>query len=140
MYVVNQERIESRLSFIPAVNEVMKQVQQQWNGDVCFAFAQERALILAIEIVTDVGSDLIDGFMMREASSYKDIVEILTDEQVIQKELGMQLIQLVEQRDALVRQYVEIDRTSVMDLTASLPPGLDQFAASVRDYLQRELW
>lgn len=140
MYDVNQARIENRLSFIPEVNQVLTQVQQKWNGDLCYAFAQERALVLAIEIVTDVGSDLIDGFMMREAASYTDIVEILIGEEVFPKELGNELIALVEQRDALVRHYVELDRTSVLPVTESLPDYLNQFADAVRTYLKNELW
>lgn len=140
MYNVNVKRIENRLSFIPSVNEVFMQVMQRWNGDLCVAFAQERALVLAIEIITDVGSDLIDGFMMREAASYKDIIQILTDEQVIQKSLGKQLIHLVEQRDLLVRNFVEIDRSKPIPLTNALPELLQQFAEAVREYLKNELW
>lgn len=140
MYVVNQERIENRLALISAVNEVLHQVQERWNGDLCYAFAQERALVLAIEIVTDVGSDMIDGFMMREAASYTDIVEILAMEQVFRKELGMQLVKLVEQREALVRQYADLDRSSIMELVKTLPDCLNEFAEAVRTYLKNEIW
>src|SRR5690606_36925663 len=82
VYYVNQEQISIRLAVIPALTDTMNMLQQNWTGSAIERLAQERALHIAIEVVTDVGSYLIDGFLMRDASSYEDIVEITAGEGV----------------------------------------------------------
>ncbi|MNN31596.1 hypothetical protein D3C81_1452910 [compost metagenome] len=101
-------------------------------------YAEERALHLAIEIVTDVGSYLIDGFIMRDASSYEDIVDILLDEKVIDATLHATLIELVRLRKPLVQDYFAWDRQEVIGLRERLPDVLQDFSAKVLKYLDQE--
>lgn len=101
MYYVNQEQIERRLNVLPMIAEALQRTEGG-QVDSLERFARERALHLALEVVTDVGSYLIDGFIMRDASSYEDIVEIIHGERVIDEELFTVLIQLVRLRKPLV--------------------------------------
>lgn len=136
MYYVNRQQIEIRLQFIPEMIRVLQTLQQSWDPESpLYPFAQERALHLAVETVTDVGSYLIDGFLMRDASSYEDIVEILRDEQVVSSDLARPLFELVELRKPLVQQYFNLERDRLRPVAEALPEVLAQFAASVRDYL-----
>ncbi len=52
---------------------------------------------------------MIDGFIMRDASSYEDIVQILQDEAVFDEETGSVLVELVKLRRPLVQHYYELD-------------------------------
>lgn len=139
MYYVNQEQIERRLNAIPEVADGLRQVQASWDNGLVVGMVQERALHLAIEIVTDVGSYLIDGFIMRDASSYEDIIDIVHQENVFPKEIHEVLLKLVKLRKPLVQEYYDWDRHALHPMTRVLPDTLEQFAASVRDYLAREL-
>jgi len=139
MYYVNQEQIAVRLNSIPALSEAMKQLQEQWNGDIIQQLAQERALHLAIEIVTDVGSYLIDGFLMRDASSYDDIVEITAGEGVYPAEMTPLLLELVSLRRPLVQQYFEWESQQLHPLMKQLPQLLPQFKQAVEQYVAKEL-
>ena len=98
MYYVNREQIAQRLRSVPDVAEAFRTLASEWNGTLLQGLAQERALHLAIEIVTDVGSCLIDGFIMRDASSYEDIVEITGGEGVFPEALKETLLALVRLR------------------------------------------
>lgn len=140
MYDVNQDRIEQRLEFISPLCEGIEQIEQMNNGEMCFAFAQERAILLAIEVVTDVASDLIDGFMMREAASYDDLITVITDEGVISRQLGDAFTAWVQRRDLYMRQYVELERGQLEPIAEPLTNQLKQFADAVRSYLAKELW
>lgn len=138
MYYVDRSQIEQRLDLLPQLSGVLTESLSSAKDNLILRYAEERALHLAIEVVTDVGSCLIDGFIMRDASSYEDIVEIMRDERVVDNELASRLTDLVRLRRPLVQDYVDWDRTRAHSLTANLPDALGQFAEGVRAYLEQE--
>lgn len=139
MYYVNRQQIEKRLLSLPQTIEAMRLVAAQWDGTLLQGLAQERALHLALEAVTDIGSYLIDGFIMRDAGSYEDIVEIIYGEKVIDDELRGIMLQLVRLRRPLVQDYYEWDRKALHPLTMELPAALERFADRINRYLLSEL-
>ncbi|MDR0270590.1 HepT-like ribonuclease domain-containing protein [Paenibacillus sp.] len=139
MYYVNQEQIQRRLDAIPEIAESLTKVTESWDGSVMQGMVQERALHLAIEVVTDVGSYLIDGFIMRDASSYEDIIEINHDEKVFDGEIFSVLLELVSLRKPLVQEYFSWNRSGLHQLTPVLPDVLNKFADQVREYIKQEL-
>lgn len=139
MYYVNQEQIQHRLDAIPEIVQGLTEAAGSWDGGVVLGMVQERALHLAIEIVTDVGSYLIDGFIMRDASSYEDIMEINHEEKVFDAETYDVLLKLVTLRKPLVQEYYTWNRSELHPLTPVLPDILNKFAVQVREYIQQEL-
>ncbi|MGN7760695.1 MULTISPECIES: DUF86 domain-containing protein [Paenibacillus] len=140
MYYVNRKQIETILGQIPDINTGLRGASASWDGGTFMGLVQERCLHLAIEVVTDVGSSLIDGFIMRDAGSYEDIISIIHEEKVFAGSgLYDLLIQLVALRKPLVQDYYVWDRTALHPLAALLPEALEQFAAEVRSYLDQEL-
>lgn len=139
MYYVNQEQIQLRLGTIPEIAEALKRTAEAWDGSVMLGMVQERALHLATEVVTDVGSYLIDGFIMRDASSYEDIMEINHEEKVFDDDIYRVLRELVGLRKPLVQEYYSWKRAEIHPLTPVLPDILDRFAVQVREYIRQEL-
>ncbi|GGD54195.1 DUF86 domain-containing protein [Paenibacillus nasutitermitis] len=139
MYYVNREQISARLNVIPKVVDALELIAAGWDGQLLKSFAQERALHLAIETVTDVGSCLIDGFIMRDASSYEDIIDIIAGEGVFSADIHGTLLELVRLRKPLVQDYYEWDRAQLHPLTLVLPAILQQFQTAVNTYLEQEL-
>lgn len=141
MYYVNREEIGQRLAFMLKIVEAAEELIQTWQEEhVLQTFAQERILHLAIEAVTDVGSYMIDGLMMREASSYEDIITILHGEGVFSEELNRMLIGLVQLRRPLVQQYYAFEETKQLHpILRQLPEALAQFVEKVDVYLEKEL-
>ncbi|WP_342565485.1 HepT-like ribonuclease domain-containing protein [Paenibacillus sp. FSL R7-0345] len=140
MYYVNRKQIENILDQIPAIGTGLRSAADSWDGGIINGLVQERCLHLAIEVVTDVGSCLIDGFIMRDAGSYEDIISIINEETVL-GDSGMYdtLIDLVALRKPLVQDYFVWDRSRLHPLTLLLPGILDRFALEVRRYLDQEL-
>ena len=138
MYYVNVEQIEKRLNYTPDLIQMAEQLGAVSSFDPIHTFAMERVLHLAIEIVTDVGSYLIDGFIMRDASSYEDIIKILGEEHVFPDRLNQPLLDLVKLRKPLVQQYYQLDKTALRQLLAHLPDVLQLFSDSVHSYLRKE--
>ncbi|MFD0586621.1 DUF86 domain-containing protein [Paenibacillus sp. GCM10027627] len=139
MYYVNQEQIAVRLNAIPELANTLRLLASDWSGEFIQGLAQERALHLAIEIVTDVGSYLIDGFIMRDASSYEDIIEITGGEGVFPSDLLAPLTELVKLRRPLVQEYYDWPRSELHPLAVALIELLPAYKAAVELYLEKEL-
>src|SRR3954467_12171889 len=118
MYYVNQEQIDLRIHFIEELKQACSILKEKWiscspSDLLILHFAQERTLHLAIETVTDIGSLLIDAFMMRDASIYEDIFDILQDEAVFGEQAASVLRQLVQLRRPLVQDYAGYPREAL---------------------------
>jgi len=140
MYYINEEQIGNRLAFAVKLAETCEELLRNWNdSNMLHQFAQERALHLAIETVTDVGSLLIDAFILRDASSYEDIVEILRGEGAFDAQTADKLLELVKLRKPLVQEYAAWERGSQHPLLPELPTLLPQFVDAVHGFMQAEL-
>lgn len=139
MYYVNREQIAVRLRAMPDIALALKNLAADWQGSMMEGLAQERALHLAIETVTDVGSFLIDGFLMRDASSYEDIIEITGAEGSFPAYMLEPLIELVRLRKPLVQDYFDWPRGELHPLSTVLSELLPAFKVAVELYIEREL-
>lgn len=139
MYYVNHEQIAVRLETIPTLSETIKQLCSEWEAQPIQALAAARALHLAIEIVTDVGSYLIDGFLMRDASSYEDIIEITGSEGVFPESMQETLLELVRLRKPIVQDYYEWNDKEQHPLLKELVTLLPEFKETVEQYIAKEL-
>ncbi|WP_433752490.1 DUF86 domain-containing protein [Paenibacillus amylolyticus] len=139
MYYVNREQIARRLAAVPEVAEGLRGAAAAWDGGLMLGMVQERCLHLAIEIVTDVGSYLIDGFIMRDASSYDDIIQINYEEKVFDNSTYETLRQLVTLRKPLVQDYYSWERSELHPLSVELPSILEHFTTQVSAYVETEL-
>ena len=144
MYDINTTEIRARLAFIATWKRAYEQLsdKRSWDGTnraVVSDFAQERLLQLAIELVTDVASYLIDGYIMRDAGSYEDIVEIMRDEQVVDEALAQKLFALVQLRKGLQQTFLAFPRGEQHPQLPGLDGVLDQFAESVENFLAKPI-
>ncbi|MFB9278171.1 DUF86 domain-containing protein [Cohnella cellulosilytica] len=139
MYDVNVTYIRRRLACLPELAQALSAATVSWTGGLTEGLAQERALHLAAEIATDVGHALIDGFIMRDASSYEDIIDIIAEEGVISQESAEPLRSLVLLRKTLVQEYDRWPRHELHPLTPALPRVLMGFSDQVEAYLEKEL-
>jgi len=142
VYFVDREQIEQRLTYIKTfLIKAADTVEQDAGnlGPLVLRLARERVLHLAIEAVTDIGSLMIDGFVMRDASSYEDIIEVLQGEEVFGRSTGAELFELVKLRRLLVQRYDEVDESLLATWGPKMAKLLLSFADSIELYLQREL-
>lgn len=137
MYFVDRGKIEATLLFLEKQFSLFEQIKN-WDSPIEKA-AMERVSHLMIESILDVGNSMIDGFIMRDPGSYEDIVDILDDEKVINKELSASCKQLITYRKMLVQDYIEINHAEIMEVFAKQLPVMKQFPSSVREYLLNEL-
>lgn len=135
MYNVNIDQIEQRLAFIPQVVQVAGQLIERWDGSLINSFAQERVLHITIEMITDVGNLIIDGFLMRDAGSYEDIIDIIVQERVIPPDMHASFSRLISLRKMLMQQYIAWERNDIHPMLTDIVKWLPLFAISVRQFL-----
>jgi uncharacterized protein YutE (UPF0331/DUF86 family) len=144
MYYVNEEQIRIRLEFLPTISAALRrlsQVSDRDTYDVVHGFAEERALHLAIEAVTDIGSLLIDKFIMRDAGGYEDIIDIIHTEGVIPDAIAADLREFVAQRKALTQNYMQLDRSKLRPSAELIAVAdlLDKLPRLVEDFIAKEM-
>ncbi|MCR2823128.1 DUF86 domain-containing protein [Lederbergia panacisoli] len=137
MYFVDREKIEATLVFMEKQIYLIKG-NKSWESEIEKA-ALERGIHTIIEAILDTGNAMIDGFIMRDPGSYEDIVDILTDEKVVEEELSLVLKQFISFRKMLVQQYIEIDHDALINEALALITKLQLFPVCVRSYLTNEL-
>lgn len=138
MYFVDRKKIALTLAHM---NQLLNLIEKKkdWQADEVSKLAFERIGHNIIESIIDVGNSMIDGFIMRDPGGYDDIIDILTDEKVITKEMDGPLKEVISFRKVLVRQFYEVDHANLQEVLTRNKQYLKQFPTAVETYLVDEL-
>lgn len=137
MYFVNRSEIEATITHIDeqlAIVEAATSFSTELEK-----LGLERIVHIVIESMLDVGNMMIDGFIMRDPGSYHDIIDILVDEKVIPSEEEDRYKAVIDLRQMLVQDYLNIDHEHVEQILFSNKNVLKQFSTRIRTYLTNEL-
>lgn len=137
MYFVDRKKMEKTLSYIEDCLVLFKETND-WSTQLS-KLGLERIAHVTIEAIIDVGNQLIDGFIMRDPGSYEDIIDILTDERVIDIQQQDDLKEIIIYRKKLVQAYTEIDHKELQKLLDTHYTVLERFPNQVREYVEKEL-
>ena len=94
------------------------QAEQMKNVSSIVDAARARALHIGSECITDIGNIIIDACAMRDPSSYTDILTVLADEGVVDRQLEQELLKIMQLRKNLVHEYVQLPLNEVRDLAS----------------------
>lgn len=137
VYFVNRSEIEARIAHI---DTLLKEIDQQKTFTTTTEqLALERAIHVIIEAMLDVGNSMIDGFIMRDPGSYHDIIDILVDEKVIPKKDEASYKALIDLRQMLVQNYLNIDHDTLEKVMSTHMSVYQQFSDYIKTYLNNEL-
>lgn len=136
MYFVDREKIEQILQYI---DELLYEFNQHSFNSSFEKLSLERIVHMLIESTLDIGNMMIDGFIMRDPGSYEDIIDILVDEKVIPMSEQENFKEVIKLRNAVVRDYVEIDHQLLLETMNRNKTKLAQFSTYIRTYLNTEL-
>lgn len=98
--------------------------------------AGERALHVALESVTDTGNLIIDALIMRDPSSYEDIIQVLAEEDVFPKEFADTFLEVVRYRKTLVHDYVQRDAEKLFMMIKNHTDQFPVFQKYIADYVK----
>lgn len=138
MYFVDRNKINSTIMYLDTLTCLLEE-KQDWTSLEIDKLALERIAQNIIESMIDVGNSMIDGFIMRDPGSYEDIIDILTDEQVIPIEMDAPLKSVIQLRKMLVRDFIKVDHQVLSDTLLNHVNLLKEFPQKVTHYLTHEL-
>lgn len=130
MYFVDREELTLKLAYINQLSQVLEESE---------GYALERIAHMLIESVVDVGNMIIDGFIMRDPGSYKDVLDILEMEQVIPAQDAQMMRDTLYLRQWFVRDYINIDHNEVKRVFMENIASYKQFKANVDTFIENEL-
>lgn len=136
MYFVNREKIEEVLTYMESLlNEMSEHTFTSFADQLLL----ERMTHMMIEAILDTGNMMIDGFIMRDPGSYEDIIDILTDEQVLPENAQDGYKAIIKLRKDLVQNYTHVNHDEVIRVWKENKKELGRFPNRVRTYLDQEL-
>ncbi len=112
MYFVKKEKIEQTLQRIRELSNLFLE-ENVWQSTK-EKLALERGVGIMIEGILDVGTMMIDGYILRDPGSYEDIIDILVDSEIVNEQTGKGIKNLLHYRTILVRDYLAIDHAKLI--------------------------
>jgi uncharacterized protein YutE (UPF0331/DUF86 family) len=118
--VVREEVIRKRLGkldeYLSILRGLRKYTFDEFIGNPEHYGSTERFLHLAIEMINDMGNHVIAEMGLGSVNWYSDIPSILEEKGYIDSDAKETWIRMIGFRNALVHDYLEIDRRIVYDV------------------------
>jgi len=99
------------------------------------AWAAERGLQLAAEILLDTGNHILSAHFGESARDYEDVITQLAAHSVISEQLRARLKGLGGFRNVLVHGYLDLDPDRVADHLLKAPADFSEFLRAIRVWL-----
>jgi uncharacterized protein YutE (UPF0331/DUF86 family) len=100
--------------------------------------AVERYLHLALECTLDIGEMIISKEGWRKPESYREVIEILGEENILPREFAERFAPAMGFRNILVHRYAEIDLNELYEHLQNDLQDFSTFAKYIARYLERE--
>ena len=131
--------IKLRLDKILTSIEVLKKTSglsiEDFLKDRIIQLATERSLQIAAQSVIDISTHLVAHNHWGTPKSYKDSVDIISKNGVIDSRLAARLIDLVKLRNVIIHVYLEIDPKIVHKSAKYSVDDLKKFIEAIRKIL-----
>lgn len=133
--MVDRERLSSRLdaleSYLAELRAFRAVSREEFVREPAIHHLAERFLHLACECVLDIVQHVIADQGYRNAETYKDAIEVLREQGLIEPDLGERLKRWMGFRNVLVHMYMKIEHGRSYDAIQEDLGDLEQFAASM---------
>jgi uncharacterized protein YutE (UPF0331/DUF86 family) len=131
--VVDRDVLSSRLSalegYLAELRPFCQRSREEFVREPALHHLAERFLHLACECVLDIAQHLISDQGYRQPANYKDAIEVLREEGVLDAGLAERLKRWMGFRNLLVHIYLEIDHGKSYDAIREDLGDLQEFAA-----------
>ena len=137
--MVDRQKLSARLSalenYLAELHSFRERSREEFVREPALHHLAERFLHLACECVLDIAHHLVSDGGYRQPGSYRDTIEVLSEEGVLDSELTERLKRWMGLRNILVHLYMEIDHGRVYDAIQEDLQDLEEFAARAAQWL-----
>jgi uncharacterized protein YutE (UPF0331/DUF86 family) len=133
--------IEAKLRDLKKYVQLLETYRKESKGklekDATLRGAVERYMQLAIEIVIEIGEMIIAKEGFKKPETYREVIEILGMEGVLQRAFAKRLAPSAGFRNILIHRYGEIDIHELYSHLQKDIKDFDTFARQIAKYLSR---
>jgi uncharacterized protein YutE (UPF0331/DUF86 family) len=137
--LVKREVVLSRLSKLKEYVDFLKRIKvyskEEYLNDAFIYGASERFLHLSIECVLDISNHVIADMRLRRPESNRESFQILYENNIIDKELSVNLSDMAGVRNILVHDYIRLDRELVYDIIINHLKDIEVLIKVVTEYV-----
>jgi uncharacterized protein YutE (UPF0331/DUF86 family) len=138
--VVDREKLSSRLDalegYLAELRSFRGTSREEFIREPALHHLAERYLELACECVLDIAHHVIADQGYRQATGYRDAIEVLGEEGLIEADLVERLKDWMGFRNVLVHLYIDIDHSRSYDAIQEDLGDLEQFASRMARFLK----
>jgi uncharacterized protein YutE (UPF0331/DUF86 family) len=128
--------LEQLRVYLDRLAELQQSSRESLRSDWHVQAMVERNLQLAVEAVISISEQVIASLSLRTPESSREALAVLADEQIIPRDLAVELQLAVGFRNIIVHQYMGIDYDLVYDVLQNDLGHLEAFLAAISIYLQ----
>lgn len=138
--MIDQERLSSRLDalegYLAELRSFRQLSREEFLREPAIHHLAERYLHIACASVLDITHHVIADQGYRQASSYRQAMEILEEEGVLDTELSQRLARWMDYRNVLEHVYIDIDHGRSYDAIQEDLGDLEQFCSLMARLLE----
>ena len=137
--VLRAESIQARLlkleEVVSELEELRRLGEESFRTRRAQMWSLERGLQLGAEILLDIGTHILSAQYGISPTDYKDILEQLAEQGILDESLRERLKGVAGFRNILVHDYIRLDPDKVLAVFAQAPADFSDFALAIRDWL-----
>lgn len=129
------DRLERLRDYVATLRGYSKRTLAELRSDTTLRGATERYLELAIQSSLDLGETVIAANRWRKPTTYREIIEILAENGVLDEELAGRFVHAAGFRNILVHMYADIDLAKVHEFLGNNLGDFDEYTKAISSYL-----
>lgn len=137
--MVDRQKLSARLSalegYLAELRSFGGRSREEFVREPALHHLAERFLHLACECVLDIAHHLVSDSGYRQPANYRDAMEVLREEGVLDADLAERLKRWMGLRNVLVHLYLEIDHGRIHDAIREDLNDLERFASLAARWL-----
>jgi len=141
--MVDIELISRKLSRLQGYVDELKAATditwEKYRSDLRTKAFVERFLHLAIEEVIDIANHIVSFEQWREPSGYRDLLQVLSEKEIIPKNQLSRFQNMASFRNMLVHRYENIDEELVYGIFSKHLTDFDLYSNLIMQWVEKEL-
>lgn len=141
--MVDIELISRKLSRLQGYVDELKAATditwEKYRSDLRTKAFVERFLHLAIEEVIDIANHIVSFEQWREPSGYRDLLQVLSEKDIIPKKQLSRFQNMASFRNMLVHRYENIDEELVYGIFSKHLTDFDLYSNLIMQWVEKEL-
>ncbi|WP_201334589.1 MULTISPECIES: DUF86 domain-containing protein [unclassified Nitratiruptor] len=113
--------------------KILEEIRQEFkNLDIRKEWEIRYGLFESIQIVIDISCKIVSKFNLGQPKNYRECIEKLVENRIVNSYLGEKLIKMVGLRNLLIQEYCEIDNSRLVSYLENLE-DFKQFIEAVKE-------